>query len=169
MAKKGNGEGSIYEHKRDGRRVGYRGAYWVHTAEGPKRRYVSGKTRAEVNQKLTKAMVERDGGLVFDAGALTLGEYLKKWLSSSVRDTVRIRTFERYEQICRVHLIPALGPVKLKNLTPVHVRALYREKLDSGLSPPTVEYIHTTLHKALKQAVMDGLIPRNATEAGKAP
>ena len=169
MAKKGNGEGSIYEHKRDGKRVGYRGAYWVHTADGPKRRYVSGKTRAEVNQKLTKAMVERDGGLVFDAGALTLGEYLKQWLSSSVRDTVRIRTFERYEQICRVHLIPALGPVKLKNLTPVHVRALYREKLDSGLSPRTVEYIHTTLHKALKQAVMDGLIPRNVTDAVKAP
>jgi integrase len=167
--KKGNGEGSIYEHKRNGKRVGYRGAYWVHTAGGPKRRYVSGKTRAEVAQKLTKVMAERDGGLVFDAGTLTLGEYLKQWLSSSVRDTVRIRTFERYEQICRVHLIPALGRVKLTHLTPAHVRALYREKLDAGLSPRTVEYIHTTLHKALKQAVMDGLIPRNVTDAVKAP
>ncbi|MBA2377039.1 MAG: site-specific integrase, partial [Rubrobacter sp.] len=33
----------------------------------------------------------------------------------------------------------------------------------------TVRYMHTTLHKALKQAVMDGLIPRNATEAVKPP
>jgi hypothetical protein len=33
------------------------GAYWVYTSDGPKRRYVQGKTRAEVNQKLTKAMV----------------------------------------------------------------------------------------------------------------
>lgn len=32
-----------------------------------------------------------------------------------------------------------------------------------------MQYIHATLHKALKQAVMDGLIPRNATEAVKAP
>ena len=47
MAKKGNGEGSIYPHKKNGKKVGYRGAYWVHTAEGPKRRYVSGKTREE--------------------------------------------------------------------------------------------------------------------------
>ena len=53
MAKKGNGEGSIYEHKKNGKKVGYRGAYWVHTAEGPKRRYVQAKTRAEVNHKLT--------------------------------------------------------------------------------------------------------------------
>ena len=64
---------------------------------------------------------------------------------------------------------PALGRVKLKALTPAHVRGLYREKLEAGSSPRTVRYIHTTLHKALKQAVMDGLIPRNATEAVKPP
>jgi integrase len=46
---------------------------------------------------------------------------------------------------------------------------LYREKLDSGLSSRTVNYIHVTLHKALKQAMNDGLIPRNVTDAVKAP
>jgi integrase len=87
----------------------------------------------------------------------------------SVLDTVRPTTYERYEQIVRIHVRPALGSVKLKNLTPVHVRGLYREKLEAGLSARTVQYIHVTLHKALKQAVQDGLIPRNATEAVKAP
>ena len=87
----------------------------------------------------------------------------------SVLDTVRPTTYERYEQIVRIHLRPALGGLKLKNLTPAHVRGLYREKLQAGLSPRTVQYIHITLHKALNQAVQDGLIPRNATEAVKAP
>ena len=59
MAKNGNGEGSIYEHKKNGRQVGYRGAYWVHTAKGPKRRYVSGKTREEVRDKLIEALGNR--------------------------------------------------------------------------------------------------------------
>lgn len=54
-------------------------------------------------------------------------------------------------------------------LTPVHVRGLYRERLDAGLSPRTVRYIHTTLHKALEAAVMDGLIPRNVASTVKAP
>jgi integrase len=54
MTKKGNGEGSIYEHKRNGKKVGYRGAYTVYAAEGPKRRYVTGKTRDEVRQKLPR-------------------------------------------------------------------------------------------------------------------
>ena len=40
--------------------------------------------------------------------------------------------------------------------------------MDSGLSPRTVQYVHATLHKALKQAAMDGLIPRNIADAVKA-
>ena len=119
----------------------------------------------EVSEKLTRATADRDGGLVFDADNLKVGEYLDRWLTDSVRDTVRATTYERYEQMVRTHLRPILGTVKLKSVTPAHVRGLYREKLGSGLSPRTVQYIHVTLHRALKQAVQDGLIPRNATEA----
>jgi integrase len=141
----------------------------VQTATGPKRKTVYGNTRQEAAEKLTKAMADRDDGLVFDVGNLKVGEYLERWLKDSVRDTVRPTTFERYEQIVRGHIVPVLGGIKLKGLTPAHVRGLYREKLDAGLSPGTVRYIHVTLHKGLKQAVMDGLIPRNATEAVKPP
>jgi hypothetical protein len=68
VAKNGNGEGSIYPHKRNGKKVGYRGAYRVYTASGPKRRYVTGRTREETRQKLTKAMADWDGGLIFEDG-----------------------------------------------------------------------------------------------------
>lgn len=167
--KRGNGEGSIYEHKRNGVKVGYRGSYWVDTAEGPKRRYVTAKTRDGVREKLTKAMADRDGGLIFDAGALTVGDYLGRWLTDSVRDTVRQRTYEGYEHMVERHISPAIGGVRLSKLTPAHVRGLYRQKLDAGLSNRTVRYVHTTLNKALKQAVADGLIPRNVCAAVKAP
>ena len=81
---------------------------------------------------------------------------------------MRISTFERHEQIVRVHVSSALGRVGLKNLTPPHVRGLIAEKLESGLAPATVRKIHSTLHKALSGAVSDGLIPRNAADV-KAP
>ncbi len=163
--RRGNGEGSIYKRK-DGYWVGQ---YGVQTADGVKTRYIYGKTRAAVSEKLTQALADRNGGLTFDAGKTTVGEYLERWIEDSVRDTVRQRTYERYEQIVRVHLKPAFGRVKLGALSPAHVRALYREKLDAGLSPRTVRYIHVTLSKALKQAVSDGLIPRNAAASVKAP
>jgi integrase len=113
-------------------------------------------------------MADRNGGLIFDVGNLTVGEYLDSWLSDSVRGTVRPSTFERHEGIIRLHIKPSLGRVGLKKLTPAHVRGLHREKLDAGLAPATVRKIHSTLHKALSQAVSDGIVPRNAADV-KAP
>ena len=162
--KRGNGEGSIYR-RTDGRWVG---RYLVHTAKGPKYRYLYGKTRAVVAEKLTKAMADRDSGLIFDAGKMTVGEYLDRWLAVTVKGTVRTSTYERNEEIVRLHIKPSPGRVGLKKLTPAHVRGLYREKLDSGLAPATVRRIHSTLHKALSQAVSDGIVPRNAAHV-KAP
>jgi integrase len=162
-----NGDGDVFPRKnKAGKITSYRGAY-----VGPdgKRRYVSGRTKVEARRALREARANTDQGLLFDADNLKVGEYLDRWLADSVSDTVKATTFERYEQITRLHLKPALGRVKLKALTPAHVRGLYREKLEAGSSARTVRYIHTTLHKALKQAVMDGLIPRNATEAVKPP
>jgi integrase len=162
-----NGDGDVFPRKNNaGRITSYRGAY---VGLDGKRRYVSGKTKEEARRNLRRARGDAERGLVFDADNLQVGEYLDRWLSDSVRDTVKATTFERYEQIARLHLKPSLGRVKLKGLTPAHVRGLYREKLEAGSSARTVRYMHTTLHKALKQAVMDGLIPRNATEAVTPP
>jgi integrase len=161
-----NGDGDVFPRKNKQQKItSYRGAY-----VGPdgKRRYVSGKNKEEARKALREARSNADQGLVFDAESLKVGEYLDGWLSDSVRDTVRQRTYERYESIVRVHIKPAFGRLRLRALTPNHARGLYRRKLDSGLSPRTVNYIHVTLHKALSQAVSDGLVPRNAASV-KAP
>jgi integrase len=62
-----------------------------------------------------------------------------------------------------------IGRRKLSKLSALDVQTLYRDRLDSGLSPSTVNKIHTVLHKALAQAVRWSLIPRNPTDAVKAP
>jgi len=166
MAKKkqrGNGAGTVYPRKnKAGKTIGYRGSYMVNG----KRYYVSAKTKTEAQQMLRQAMSDADRGLIFDAPHLTLGEYLDKWLPN-IKDTLRQRSWERYEQLVRVHIKPALGRLKLQNLTRAHAKSLYREKLDSGSSPRTVNYIHVTLHKALKDAVADGLIPKNVADGLK--
>ena len=109
MAKKkqkGNGTGTVYPRKnKDGKVISYRGSYF--TPDG-KRRYVSAKRKGEAEKALRQAMADADRGLVFDARNVTLSEYLDRWLNASVRDTVRQRTWERYEQIVRVHLSPTL-------------------------------------------------------------
>jgi len=163
----GNGTGTVYPRKnKAGKVIGYRGSYFDPAG---KRRYVGAKRKGDAEKALRQAMADADRGLVFDADNLLVGEYLDRWLSDSVSNTVKATTYERYEQIARLHVEPDLGALKLKALTPAHLRSLYREKLGTGLSARTVQYIHVTLHKALKQAVMDGLLPRNVAEAVKPP
>jgi integrase len=166
MGKRGNDEGGITRHKKSGLSMA---RYTVQTPTGPKRKTLYDKTRREVDEKLTRAKADRDGGLVFDTENLKVGQYLTRWLTDNVQDTLKHTTYESYERLVRIHLVPTLGRIKLKDLTPTHVRGLYREKLDSGLSATSVQRVHALLHKALKQAINDGLIPRNVTEAVTAP
>ena len=165
MGRRGNGEGTITRRK-DGR---WEAKYTAQTAEGPKRRALYGKTRKVVADKLARALTDCASGYTFDTENMTVGEYLDRWLNDSDRGSVRTSTYERHEQIVRLHLKPAFGRVKLSKLTPAHVQGLYRHKLDSGLSPATVQKIHVVLHKALAQALKWNLIPRNGADAVKAP
>jgi integrase len=162
--RRGNGEGSLYRRK-DGLWVGQ---YKVKTQHGVKTRYIYSKTRKDAAVKLSKAIAERDSGLVYDCGSMTVGEYLDQWLES-IKGTIRERTWIRAEVDVRLHLKPVIGSIRLDKLDAFRVQSLYRAKLDSGLSPRTVQITHSTLHKALRQAVKWSLIPRNVTEAVDPP
>jgi integrase len=167
MAKRGNGEGGITRHKASGL---YMARYTVETPDGlRKRKTIYGKEREEVAEQLIEALSNRNKGLVFDAENQKLGDYLDRWLNDSVRGSVKPVTFESYAHLVRVHIVPALGRVKLKALSPVHLQGFYRAKLDAGLSPRTVQYLHVVLHRALKQALRWGLVPRNVSEAVDPP
>src|SRR5918992_2806111 len=165
MGKRGNGEGSIYR-RRDGL---YMARYTGETATGAKRKTLYAKTRKEASEKLTVALAQAQKGITADAGALTVGTFIERWLEDSVRGSVRRSTYQRNESLCRVHVIPTLGKKKLKTLNPSDVQRFYRVKLDSGLSRATVHKLHVVLHKALKQALRWGLVARNVTDDVDAP
>lgn len=154
--RRGKGEGSIYRRK-DGRWVGQ-------CKVGGKRRYVYGKTRKDVASRLVKAVADGNEGLIYDGDHLALAQYLDRWMVS-IRGTVRESTWVRHEINVRVHLKPALGKVRLGKLDPLQVQSFYRCKLDEGQSPASVLKMHSTLSKALKQAVRWRMIPINVCQA----
>jgi integrase len=155
------GEGSVYRRK-DGRVVG------EYIDANGKRRYVSGKIKAEVRATLRKAMADRDAGIAFDGENLTVGLCADRWLDS-IRASVRESTYERYESLTRLHMVPVLGEVKLDRLNALRVQALYRAKLDEGLSAGTVRHLHVILLSVFKQAVRWRLISHNVCETVTPP
>lgn len=159
MGRRDKGTGSVYQRK-DGR---WMGEYT--DAEG-KRRYVSGKTKPEVKAKLKEALKNVDEGIT--PQNILLGDYLDQWLDST-KDTVGLRTYQRAEIAVRVHIKPNVGRVKLDKLTALQLDTLYRDKLKSGLSARSVQIIHATIHKALKQAYRWKMVRENVAQHATPP
>lgn len=119
-------------------------------------------------EKLTKAQNDVKQGTFVEPTRLTVGEWLDTWLNEYKRPKVRPSTLENYEIMIRAHIKPAIGGVQLRQLQPSDVQRFYNAKLEAGrtdgrggLSPRMVRY----MHGALKQAVKEGLVVRNVTEA----
>jgi integrase len=154
-----NRAGTDARKRNDGR---YETRATLDTPTGRKRVSFYGATAQEANNKRFQALADQARGVLFtDPGRLTVGEYLQSWLSDTARYQVSESSFERYERVCRVHLVPFFGRLRLRDLTAAHIRAFKARKVGEGLNPNTVGSMQGVLSVALNQAVDDGLIPSN--------
>ena len=92
---------------------------------------------------------------------LSTEAFLEDWLQSIVH-SVRPRTWHRYAEYVRLHVIPTLGRTTLHLLSPREIQALYSSKISQGLSPRSVLHLHRVLHRALGQAQRWGVVDENA-------
>lgn len=192
MAKRANGEGSITVRK-DGV---YHGRVYVTTTGGIRKRVsVYGKTRDEVRQKITKLQTQDNQGIPVPDTNLTLEEYLTYWLARVVKVNRRPKTYQGYESVVRVHIVPGLGKKKIRTLRAAEVRTwLARvaaecqcckhgtdaarpepeccaagECCESFLSRRMVQSVHAVLRNALQNAVREELIVRNVAQLVQVP
>jgi len=157
--KRGNGEGTIVL-RGDGR--------WSATitvedeATGAKKRKAFyGRTKKEVTDKMTAALQDQRAGLVVDPKKMTLGAFLDQWLEESVRQTTRSTTYENYSCLTRAHIVPALGRIDLQKLTAMQIQKFLNQKLETGLSTRSVQYLLVLLRRALRLAVKWRLVQKN--------
>ena len=157
--KNSNRSGTDARRRKDGR---YETRVTLDTLTGRRRVSFYGATAEEANNKKFQALADQAKGIRFsDPGRLTVGEYISSWLTDTARYQVSEGTFSRYERTCRNHLVPFFGRLKLRELSPAHVRAFKARKIEEGLNPNTVGVMQGVLSTALNQAVDDGLIPSN--------
>src|SRR5918994_2213115 len=154
-----NGEGSKVRQRKDGR---YETRAVLDTPTGRRRVSFYGATAREANEKKIAALADQNRGVMFlDPKGLTVAEYLTRWLSDAVRYQVSEGTYLGYERTCRNHLLPFFKRLRLRDLTPAHVRAFKARKIEESLNPNTVGVMQGVLSVALNQALDDGLLPSN--------
>ncbi len=145
--------------------TGKRRRKW-HSFQGPKR---------EAQVECARLISEMNGGTYLEPSKTTFGQFLEHWLDH-VKSQISPRSHERYCEIVRKNIIPALGAVFLNKLRPAQISAAYSKALESGrrdgkggLAPTTVVYMHRLIKQALGQAVRWELLARNPADAVDPP
>jgi integrase len=136
---------------------------------------------ASARAAMNRVQIERAEGLYVEPTKLTAGRYLRDWIKGLIAASKAARassddrqpgderdnTLIGWEVAVRVQLAPRLDGIQLQQLAKPQVRALYRELRANGrksggpLAPKSVWNIHLCLHRALKDAISDGLIKIN--------
>ena len=190
--KRANGEGTISARK-DGRYEVK--AYVLTTAGKMERKSAYARSYEEARKKLTELLSHSDHGIPVASESWTVAEYLNYWLTHVVRQERRPKTYQGYEGVVRLYLIPGIGKKRLAKLTARDVRVFITqvreacqcckhgwdaarqepqccvlkggECCQARLSIRMVQSIHAVLRNALECAAREETIPRNVAKLVK--
>jgi hypothetical protein len=130
--------------------------------------------RKDAEKELRRLLRTLDTGEHVDPTRLSVRQWLEQWLDA-VQAEVSPKTHERYGEIVRNFLVPALGNLALTKLAPSHIQVAYngwasgghRDGKAGGLSPQTRRHIHRILRTVLSRAPEQQVIARNPADAFK--
>ena len=131
-------------------------------------------TRTEAREALRDAQEQARRGWAGPDRSTTVDGFLQEWLAG-VRLELAPTTAALYRTLIEHHVVPRIGGIRLQQLRPADLTRLYAELLQEGgpggrpLSPKSVRNVHTTLRKALADAVEERRLDWNPAEAAKPP
>ena len=102
--------------------------------------------------------IERETWKGPTVGVATVRAYAVPWLAQ--RTTLKPRTADLYQRLLTLHILPTLGDVQLKALTPAKVRE-WHAGLSTTTGPTAQAQAYRLLRTICNQAVQDGEIPAN--------
>jgi integrase len=135
------------------------------------------RTKSNCQNALTEALAAYATQGYTEPSKATLAQFARdEWLPRR-KTQVRSSTWESYRDSLEGRVLPHLGDVPLRDLTPKMIAELYQQLLNTPgrdshraqLSKRTVAYTARVLRSALTDAVKQGAIPRNPAEAVDPP
>ncbi len=134
------------------------------------------RTKREAEAALAELVGNVNRGTYVERTRQTLNEFVDDWLTA-IEPTVRPATHYSYARNLRLHVLPYLGSVPLVVLDGGALNGLYARLLaegrkdheSGGLSPRSVRYVHTILHRVCRDAVKWGRLSRNPSDTADPP
>lgn len=91
----------------------------------------------------------------------TVDDWLNVWLTELLPGTTAPSTIVNYGDVSRLYVIPALGTIRLTDLTPSDVTRMVKVMAAAGKAPNTQRLARSVLRRALRRAAVEGLVLRN--------
>lgn len=165
MATRSKGDGSIFQ-RADGKWVATLDVGWVGGKR--KRRKAVAATRAAAAARLRALKREVEAGVM--GADVTTAKWLEHWLTviCPARD-LKPSTIYGYRRKLELWVIPRIGKVQLRKLTPDHIRSIHTAMREAGQADATMRQVHAILSRALKVAEQDQRVSRNVASVVDAP
>ncbi len=103
-------------------------------------------------------------------------DWLSEWMENYIMPSSKQRTYTRYGEIVRLHIVPRLGEYEMSDLSPLVLQRFVTELLQSGnlntgkgLSANSVNGIITVVQSSLKIAYSLGIIIEYSADKIKRP
>jgi len=99
-----------------------------------------------------------------ELGPITVERFARRWIETQQKRN--LSTARDYESRLRCDALPDLGPMRVDEVRPRHIKKLIRA-LEGKRAPRTVRHVYGTLHTMFAAAESDELIDRNPCRLGK--
>lgn len=101
-------------------------------------------------------------------GNETVGSFMKDYLETVLKNDIEVHTHENKVAIMNKHILPVLGNIKLKKLTPMQVQG-FINGLKDELSAGTILNIMRIVNQTLNKAEEWGYVSRNVASLTSKP
>ena len=149
----------------------------------------TGSTPEAIHKKAEKALAlfvaEVEKGEFIAPTHYTFESYVEEWKKNAQR-TLAPKTYHRYNELLKLHILPKIGQQKLESITPIVLDNTYEElrqlqkqvrvkkdgtkaEKEYTLSEMTLKHIHRLIGTILQTAYKKGLIKENPISRTDAP
>ena len=134
------------------------------------------RTRRDAEAARARLVTEVNDGSYAPPSRTTFADWVENGWLPTIKTQIKPSTYDSYRRMMKLHVVPTLGHRALQHFTAPMLTRLYADLLEGGkrdgsggLSAKTVRYVHTTIHKALADAVDAGVLTINVADRAKAP
>ena len=130
------------------------------------------------NKALAAFVTEIENGEAIRSSKMNFSKFVEQWFRDYADNSLAPKTKARYTDMLEGRIIPALGNMKLNQIKPQHILALYaamraegarKDGGSGGLAELTVLHHHRLLHRIFSHAVYWQIIPSNPVARVPAP